>query len=80
MSYKKLKIDGLTKEQVVMLDTMWQLDSIQSFEDWYINLEPYEMRMATELRYILMDAVMESEDIQIIDIKKYLKKFMLTQV
>lgn len=82
MNDKEIKIDGLTKEQVKMLDMMWSVGSPEDFQEWLDNLSYEERQMAHQLKEVLVYAVMdavcaEEEEQSLTSVKNYLKKFML---
>ncbi len=81
MDDKEIRIDGLTPEQVRMLNDMWSLGSSEEFELWYESLDDDEVQMADQLKemlvYAVMDAMLEKEKEEMADVKEYLKKFML---
>jgi hypothetical protein len=83
MDDKEIRIDGLTPEQVRMLNDMWSLGSSEEFELWYESLDDDEVQMADQLKemlvYAVMDAMLEKEKEEMADVKKYLKKFMLNK-
>ncbi len=75
-----MQIQGLTEEQVEMLDFMWSLDSMEEFEEWKATLDRRERLMADTLqRMVLMaalDDALETEKAYP-DAKKLLKQFQL---
>jgi len=75
-----MQIQGLTEEQVEMLDFMWSLDSMEEFEEWKSGLDRREQLMADTLqRMVLMaslDDALEAEKAYP-DAKKLLKQFQL---
>jgi hypothetical protein len=75
-----MQIQGLTEEQVEMLDFMWSLDSMEEFEEWKSGLDRRERLMADTLqRMVLMaalDDALETEKAYP-DAKKLLKQFQL---
>jgi hypothetical protein len=75
-----MQIQGLTEEQVEMLDFMWSLDSMEEFEEWKATLDRREQLLADTLqRMVLMaalDDVLETEKAYP-DAKKLLKQFQL---
>jgi hypothetical protein len=75
-----MQIQGLTEEQVEMLDFMWSLDSMEEFEEWKSGLDRREQLLADTLqRMVLMaalDDVLETEKAYP-DAKKLLKQFQL---
>ena len=75
-----MQIQGLTEEQVEMLDFMWSLDSMEEFEEWKSGLDRREQLLADTLqRMVLMaalDDALETEKAYP-DAKKLLKQFQL---
>jgi hypothetical protein len=78
MNDKEIRIDGLSVEQVQMLDMMWAIESYQDYQDWIDNLTPEDAVMAQELQNLLMIEMFEHElDDDVGIAKEYLKKFQL---
>lgn len=78
MNDKEFRLEGLTIEQVKMLDKMWSIDSHEDFLDWLDNLSSKELFMAKQLQTLLMFEIVDStiaDDVS--QAKKYLKKFQL---
>ena len=75
-----MQIQGLTEEQVEMLDFMWTLDSLEEFEEWKSGLDRRERLLADTLqRMVLMaalDDALEAEKAYP-DARKLLKQFQL---
>jgi hypothetical protein len=75
-----LTINGLTHEQVEMLDMMWSHDTEEEFLEWYETLSSKDMHQCDLLqRLVLMesfDAVMEQEN-DYSEAKSALAKFRL---
>jgi len=75
-----IHLDGLTEEQVEMLDHMWSLDTMEDYMTWYDLLDRQDQMMADTLqRLILLEALDDSMAKTKIfpDAKMQLKKFML---
>jgi hypothetical protein len=75
-----IHLDGLTEEQVEMLDHMWSLDTMEDYMTWYNLLDRQDQMMADTLqRLILLEALDDSMAKTKIfpDAKMQLKKFML---
>jgi hypothetical protein len=74
---KDIEINGLTPEQVQMLDMMWSIESYQDYQDWLDNITLEEAKMAEQLKNLLVltliDNAVEDYDMA----KNYLKKFQL---
>ena len=78
MNDKEIKIDGLSAEQVQMLDMMWSIESYQDYQDWIDNLTHEDAVMAQKLQNLLMIEMFEHElDDDVNIAKEYLKKFQL---
>lgn len=81
MHDREIRIDGLTDEQIAMLDKMWNLQTQDDFQDWYGNLSRAEAAMADSLKLVLFLAILESAgEEEVMDLslsRNYLKKFML---
>lgn len=75
-----MRIQGLTEEQVEMLDFMWTLDSMEEFEEWRDTLDRREQLMADSLQKMVLlaalDDILEAENAYP-DAKKLLKQFQL---
>jgi hypothetical protein len=74
---KDIEINGLTPEQVQMLDMMWSIESSDDMDDWLNSLSEKDMQMATQLKNLLMFALIDEtvEDFEVA--KHYLKKYQL---
>ena len=80
MNPKDIKLNGLTYEQVEMLDIMWSLDTVDEFFDWYETLSKEEQNICDTLQRLI---ILEMADLEWENTKKFplakqvLKKFML---
>jgi hypothetical protein len=80
-----LTINGLTKEQVILLDKMWQFEELEELEEWAQTLRPGQQRMVQDLvKLVLLSALdREMEALEVTkpnpypDANDYLKKFRL---
>jgi hypothetical protein len=75
-----IHLEGLTEEQVEMLDHMWSLDTMEDYMMWYDLLDEKDQRLADTLqRLILLETLDESMAKTKIfpDAKIQLKQFML---
>ena len=55
-----MKIEGLTPEQVALLDEMWACDTLEDFEEFLETLDPQEKLEADRLqRLVLLEALDE---------------------
>jgi hypothetical protein len=81
-----LTIDGLTIEQVKLLDRMWQFEELEELEAWAATLRPGQQRMVDDLiKMVLLshlDQILENEGQHRPDpypeANAYLKKFRLS--
>ena len=51
---KEIKISGLTKQQVTMLDTMWSKGNSEDYTQWKGSLPKDKQQMADALEAILI--------------------------
>ena len=74
-----IQINGLTQDQVDMLDIMWELDSEQEFFEWYDLLDEKDQQMADLLqRMIILAEIDNSQEVKdTTQATQYLKKFAL---
>lgn len=80
-----ITIDGLTHEQVQLLDQMWKFDHLEQLEAWAATLLPYQQQQVEDLMRIVLishlDQVLEVEEVQqdrsYADANDYLKRFRL---
>jgi hypothetical protein len=73
-----IQINGLTKEQVEMLDFMWNdLDSEEDFEVWYESLDERQQKMAELLmRMVIIESQEDEEEFgEMVEANNILKKF-----
>jgi hypothetical protein len=73
-----ITITGLTKKQVELLDTMWDLVDIEDYENWRNSLDENTMNEVDTLEQMVLLA--QSDKIEDCDCEKalaYLDKFML---
>ena len=56
-----ITIDGLTKRQVELLDTMWELDSPEEYETWKSGLSENTMNMVDSLEQMVILATLDQE-------------------
>lgn len=77
---REYNIDGLTPEEVQMLDTMWSIESVDDMEDWLISLNREERLMAYRLRMLLLAELIDYDAVQdLTKVREYLKKFQLNK-
>jgi hypothetical protein len=74
---KDIQINGLTPEQVQMLDMMWSIESSDDMDDWLNSLSKREINLANQLKNLLMITLIDEtvEDFEMARI--YLQKFTL---
>jgi hypothetical protein len=73
-----ITISGLTKKQVELLDTMWDLKDMEDYENWRNGLNEETMNEVDTLEQMVLLA--QSDEIEDCDCDKamaYLNKFML---
>lgn len=58
---KEIKIDGLTLKQVVLLNKLWNFETLEDFEDWSETLSASEVKEASMLKDLLMFEIIDSE-------------------
>jgi hypothetical protein len=71
-----ITIDGLTKEQVRMLDEMWELDSMEQMAEWMENVPESKRPMAELLHEMLILASIDDDLEELSDATKVLDKFI----
>lgn len=75
-----MQIQGLTEEQVEMLDFMWSLDSLEEFEEWKSGLDRREQLLADTLQRMVLMATLDDvlEDVtKFPEAKQLLQQFQL---
>ena len=70
-------IEGLTKDQVDMLNIMWSLNNLEDFQDWYDSLKFQDKVMANDLALLLMENTSEKKEESYEQARELLKQFML---
>lgn len=77
MNKPDIKIDGLSPEQVKMLDIMWSKETIEELNEWAMQLEPNDFRMAVTLQEMIKLALIDNQvdDEEHIEAIEYLQKF-----
>jgi hypothetical protein len=72
-----ITINGLTKAQVALLDTMWSIDSAEDYEQWKDGLSEDTMNTVDTLEQLVLLAELdEIEDSECGKAKKVLDKIM----
>jgi hypothetical protein len=80
MNPRDIKINGLTYEQVEMLDIMWSLDSVDEFFNWYETLDKDDQNTVDTLQRLIILEVADAEwenTKRFPQAKALLKQFML---
>ena len=80
MNPRDIKINGLTYEQVEMLDIMWSLDSVDEFFNWYETLDKDDQNTVDTLQRLIILEVADAEwenTKRFPQAKAVLKQFML---
>ena len=80
MNPRDIKLSGLTYEQVEMLDTMWSLDTIDEFFNWYETLDKDDQNTVDTLQRLIILEVADAEwekTNKFPQAKSLLKQFML---
>ena len=72
-----ITLNNLTQEQVEMLDTMWELDSYEDYDNCFESLSKKDRRMAETLRNMVLAEEMEKMLGDCADAKNVLSKFSL---
>ena len=72
-----ITLNNLTQEQVEMLDTMWELDSYEDYDNWFESLNKKDRRMAETLQTMVIAEEMEKMLGDCADAKNVLSKFSL---
>jgi hypothetical protein len=75
---REYNINGLTPEEVQMLDMMWSIESLEDMEDWIASLDREERLLVYRLRMLLLAEIIDQDNVQDLSMaKNYLKKFQL---
>ena len=75
---REYNINGLTPEEVQMLDMMWSIESVEDMEDWVASLNREERLMVYRLRMLLIAEIIDYDNVQdLSQARDYLKKFQL---
>lgn len=65
-----IHIDGLTKKQIAMLNTMWAMDSIEQIREWQQTLPIYDQMLCDTLMQMVAiayidEAIIGEEDCKV---------------
>jgi len=74
---KDIQINGLTAEQVQMLDMMWSIESSDDMDDWLNSLTDKEVKVAEQLKNLLVLTLIDESVTDYSMANNYLKKFQL---
>ena len=75
---REYNINGLSAEEVQMLEMMWSIETVEDMEDWLMSLNREERLMAYRLRMLLIAELIDEDAVQDLSIARdYLKKFQL---
>lgn len=75
---REININGLTPEEVQMLDMMWNIESQEDMQDWVDSLTREEKITVYRLRNLLMAELIDYENVQDLSLaKQVLKKYTL---
>ncbi len=64
-SYKGVRmpsINGLTYYQKDLLECMWQIDTAEEFQEWYLNLDDYDQKEVDLLKLMLVYDLLDEVD------------------
>ena len=64
-SYKGVNmptINGLTYYQKDLLECMWEIETPEEFEEWYLNLDDYDQREVDLLKLMLVYDLLDEVD------------------
>jgi len=56
-----IKIDGLTREQCEMLDTIWSFKNREDFEEWQLGLPFKDLMTSAALVELIALAILEED-------------------
>lgn len=75
---REINIDGLSPEEIQMLDMMWSIETPEDMEDWLSSLNRQEKLLAYSLRMMLIAEMIDYDLVQDLTLaRNYLKKFQL---
>ena len=55
-------INGLTYYQKDLLECMWEIDTAEEFQEWYLNLDDYDQREVDLLKLMLVYDLLDEVD------------------
>ena len=55
-------INGLTYYQKDLLECMWQIDTAEEFQEWYLNLDDYDQKEVDLLKLMLVYDLLDDVD------------------
>lgn len=75
---REININGLTPEEVQMLDIMWSIESQEDMQDWVDSLTREERLMVHRLRNLLIAEIIDYDNVQDLSLaREVLKKYTL---
>ena len=72
----KITLTNLTEYQVLMLNKMWNIDSLEDFTQWQEGLDDEDLLLSQDLAEAVRSA-MEDETMDLTEANQVLSKFML---
>lgn len=60
-----ITIDGLTQQQVELLDTMWSIDGYDEYIEWKAALEQNTRKIVEVLESMVIAAELDAEEVEI---------------
>lgn len=73
----QIKLEGLTAEQVELLDIMWEIDQEEEYFSWFEDLEPDVQQQVELLQRLLIMEAIDQTPIDTTQARKYLQQFRL---
>ena len=75
---REININGLTPEEVQMLDMMWNIESQEDMQDWVDSLTREERFTVYRLRNLLIAEIIDADNVQDLSLaQQVLKKYTL---
>lgn len=62
-----ITIDGLTEQQVHLLDTMWNIDGYDEYMEWKEKLQENTRKIVEVLESLILAAELDAEEVEISD-------------
>lgn len=70
-----ITIDGLTKEQVFLLDTMWEIDGYEDYMEWKSQLSESTRNEVDVLEQMVFLAELDEEELDLTEARKVLATY-----